>query len=251
MALVVRRRLSEQVAQHLRELIVEGEIGAGQALPPERRLAQRFGVSSVVVREALNSLSVTGLVEIRHGVGSFVTTPDQWRIEEPFGALIRSGKLDLPHVVEARAVIEVEMSAFAAHRRDEETIRLLDAALTHMTESLHDPVANVDADMAFHRALAAGAGNPALWILLQPMLAPILAGMLRGTSLPAATARALIEHRTIRDAVVAGDASAARLAMRAHMETSKLEVTNRAKLAEEKNEASRKRHGAARRGAFA
>ncbi|HEY8284733.1 MAG TPA: FadR/GntR family transcriptional regulator [Chloroflexota bacterium] len=246
MALVVRQRLSEQVAQHLRELIVEGEIAAGQALPPERQLTQRFGVSSVVVREALNSLSVTGLVEIRHGVGSFVTPPDQWRIEEPFGALIRSGRVDLPHMVEARAMIEVEMSALAALRRDEEAIHLLDAALADMAESLHDPVANVDADMAFHRALATGAGNPALWILLQPMLAPILAGMFRGTSFPAATSRALAEHRNIRDAIVAGDPSAARLAMRAHMETSRLEVTGRANPAEEKSEASRKTHGAAR-----
>jgi DNA-binding FadR family transcriptional regulator len=238
MALVVRQRLSEQVAQHLRELIVEGEMAAGQALPPERRLAQRFGVSSVVVREALSSLSVTGLVEIRHGVGSFVTSPDQWRIEEPFGALIRSGRIDPWHMVEARAVIEVEMSALAALRRDEEAIQLLDAALAQMAESLHDPVANVDADMAFHRALATGSDNPALWILLQPMLAPILAGMFRGTSLPTATARALAEHRNIRDAVVAGDASAARLAMRAHMETSKVEVTARAKPADGNSEAT-------------
>jgi GntR family transcriptional repressor for pyruvate dehydrogenase complex len=227
MALVVRQRLSEQVALHLRELIVEGELRAGEALPTERMLARRFDVSSVVVREALNSLSVTGLVEIRHGVGSFVTTPDQWRIEEPFGALIRGGRIDLPHMVEARAVIEVEMSALAALRRDEEAIQLLDAALVHMAASLHDPVDNVEADMAFHRALATGADNPALWILLQPMLAPILTGMFRGTALPAATARALAEHRRIRDAVVASDAPAARLAMRAHMETSRIEVAAR------------------------
>ncbi len=227
MALVVRQRLSEQVAQHLRELIVEGELRAGEALPTERMLARRFGVSSVVIREALNSLSVTGLVEIRHGVGSFVTTPDHWRIEEPFGALIRGGRVGLAHMVEARAVIEIEMSALAALRRDEEAIQLLDAALAHMAASLHDPVANVEADLAFHRALATGADNPALWILLQPMLAPILTGMFRGTALPTATARALTEHQRVHAAVLARDEAAARLAMRAHMETSRVEIAAR------------------------
>src|SRR5947209_15446049 len=104
MAGVTRQRLGEQVAQHLRELIVEGEVAAGQALPPERELARRFGVSSVVIREALTSLSATGLVTVRHGVGSFVTTPDHWRMAEPVATLIRSGRASLLHVVESRAI---------------------------------------------------------------------------------------------------------------------------------------------------
>jgi GntR family transcriptional repressor for pyruvate dehydrogenase complex len=216
--------LSEQVTQHLRELIVEGDIAAGEALPAERELARRFGVSSVVIREALNSLSVTGLVDIRHGVGSFVTTPDHWHVSEPIATLIRSGRVELLHVVEVRAIIEVEMSKLAAQRHDAETLLALDVALAHMTESVHDPVANVDADMEFHGALAAGAGNPVLWFMLQPILAPILTGMLRGTVFPAATTRALAEHRRIRNAVAERDVEAARIAMQTHMETSRVEI---------------------------
>ena len=80
---VARQRLSDQVVAHLREMIVEGEIAAGETLPPERELARQFGVSGTVIREALNALSARGLVEIRHGVGSFVTTPDHWHTTEP------------------------------------------------------------------------------------------------------------------------------------------------------------------------
>jgi GntR family transcriptional repressor for pyruvate dehydrogenase complex len=216
--------LSEQVTQHLRELIVEGDIAAGEALPTERELARRFGVSSVVIREALNSLSVTGLVDIRHGVGSFVTTPEHWHVSEPIATLIRSGRAELLHVVEVRAIIEIEMSKLAALRHDAAALEALDVALAHMAGTVHDPVANVDADMEFHGALAAGAGNPVIWFMLQPILAPILTGMLRGTVWPAGTTRALAEHRRIRDAVASRDADAAQTAMRTHMETSRVEI---------------------------
>lgn len=230
---LTRQRLSEQVAQHLRELIVEGEIGAGQALPPERELARRFGVSSVVVREALSSLNGAGLVTIRHGVGSFVTSPDHWQMAEPIALLIRNGRANLLHVVESRAIIEVEMCGLAAERHDSAALHALDAALDRMAGTLDNPVTNVEADLDFHRAIATGADNPVLWMLLQPILAPVLTGMFRGTDLPAATLHALDEHHCIRDAVARRDVGAARAAMATHMETSRAEIMAHHSLARE------------------
>ncbi|MDQ2831780.1 MAG: FadR family transcriptional regulator [Chloroflexota bacterium] len=211
-----RQGLGEQVAEHLREMIVEGEIGVGQTLPPERELARQFAVSSTVIREALRTLSTGGLIEIRHGVGSFVTTPDHWRTAEPIATLIRSGRAGLRQVIEIRAIIEIEMSGLAAERHDD--------ALAHMATSTHDPVVHVAADMDFHRALAAGANNPVLALVLRPILAPIQTSMLRGTHLPAAMHQALREHEHIREAVGARDASGARAAMRAHMHTAENEI---------------------------
>ena len=222
--MLARQRLSEQVAGHLRQWIVEGEVGPGETLPPERDLARRFAVSSTVIREALRSLSTSGLVVIRHGVGSFVTTPDHWRTAEPIATLMHNGGATLLHVLEIRAAIEIEMSGLAAVRRDDAALLSLDAALEHMAASLHDPVANVAADIEFHHALAAGTENPVLIIVLQPILAPIHLGMLRGTRLRDAMTRALDEHRRIRDAVAAGDAEASRAAMRAHMRTARREI---------------------------
>lgn len=227
MAVVARRRLSDQVAQHLSELIVEGEVAAGEALPPERQLVRRFGVSSVVIREALNTLSVSGLVEIRHGVGSFVTTPDHWRVAEPIAALIRSEHASLLNVLEIRAIIEIEVAGLAAERHDQSALQMLDGALGRMAASIHDPVANVEADMEFHRALASGAGNPVLPFVLQPIVAPIHTSMLRGTRLQEATARALDEHRRIRNAIAERDSDGARAAMRVHMHTARSEVLAR------------------------
>lgn len=221
---VARQRLSDQVAQHLCELIIEGEIAAGQALPSERKLAEQFDVSSVVIREALKTLSVNGLVEIRHGAGSFVTTPDQWRVAEPIATLIRSGQADLLHVVETRAIIEVEISGLAATRYDAAGLQVLDEALERMVASQQDPVAHAAADLGFHRALAANAKNPVLALVLQPLLAPILTLMLRGARIAEATSRAVEEHRRIRDAVAMRDPAAARAAMCAHIETSRSEV---------------------------
>jgi GntR family transcriptional repressor for pyruvate dehydrogenase complex len=119
---VARQRLSDQVVAHLREMIVEGEIAAGETLPPERELARQFGVSGTVIREALNALSARGLVEIRHGVGSFVTTPDHWHTTEPIATRMRSGRANLLHVLEIRAAVEVLVSELAAERCDETTL---------------------------------------------------------------------------------------------------------------------------------
>ena len=222
---VGRQRLSDQVAQHLREMIIEGEISAGLALPSERKLAEQFDVSSVVIREALKTLSVNGLVEIRHGAGSFVTTPDQWRVAEPIATLIRSGHAELLHVIETRAVLEVEISGLAALRHSVADLQTLDATLERMEATRHDPVAHSAADMGFHRALAVSADNPVLALVLQPLLGPIQTIMLRGTRIAEATSRAVAEHRRIRDAVAAHDPEAARAAMRLHMQTSRDEVT--------------------------
>lgn len=219
-----RQRLGEQVAEHLREMIVEGEIAAGQTLPPERELARQFAVSSTVIREALRTLGTSGLIEIRHGVGSFVTTPDHWRTAEPIAMLIRGGRADLRQVVEIRAIVEIEMSALAAQRHDATTLRTMDDALARMAASTHDPVANVAADMDFHLALAAATDNPVLSVVLQPLLAPIQTGMLRGARVPAATNRALREHERIRNAVAARNPGAARTAMRAHIRTAAIEI---------------------------
>lgn len=224
MRTVDRQRLGEQVAEHLREMIVEGEIAAGQTLPPERELARQFAVSSTVIREALRTLGTSGLIEIRHGVGSFVTTPDHWRTAEPIAMLIRGGRADLRQVVEIRAIIEIEMSGLAAQRHDAATLRALDDALARMAAAAHDPVANVAADMDFHRALAAAADNPVLSVVLQPLLAPIQTGMLRGARVPAAMNRALREHERIRNAVAARNPAAARAAMRAHIRTAEIEI---------------------------
>lgn len=221
---VSRQRLSDQVAQHLREMIIEGEILAGQALPSERKLAEQFAVSSVVIREALKTLSVNGLVEVRHGAGSFVTTPDQWRVAEPIATLIRGGQADLLHVIETRAIIEVEISALAAVRHTEAELQAIDATLPRMVTTQHDAVAYSAADMGFHLALATSANNPVLALVLQPLLGPVLTLMLRGTRIAEATSRSIEEHQRIRDAIAARDPEAARAAMHLHMETSREEA---------------------------
>lgn len=221
---VSRQRLSDQVAQHLREMIIEGEIVAGQALPSERKLAKQFDVSSVVIREALKTLGANGFVEVRHGAGSFVTTPDRWSVVEPLAMLIRSGQASLLHVIEARAVIEVEISVLAATRHTEAELQALDTALARMVAAQQDPVAYSAADMSFHLALAASTSNPVFALALQPLLGPLQTIMLRGTRLVEATSRSIEEHQRIRDAVAARDPEVARKAMQQHMATSCEEV---------------------------
>src|SRR5438067_3700781 len=85
-----RRGLSEQLAGHLTDLIVDGALPPFQAIPTERQLSKRYSVSVGVVREAIRSLAAIGLVEVRHGVGTFVKPAEQWNTGTPMLLLVQS-----------------------------------------------------------------------------------------------------------------------------------------------------------------
>ncbi|HLJ80693.1 MAG TPA: GntR family transcriptional regulator, partial [Ktedonobacterales bacterium] len=86
---ITRRALHQQVAESLRELILEGKLQRGDALPPERELATQFGVSRATVREALRTLQMWGLVEARQGGGNYVRAPSIAHIVSPLSAIIQ------------------------------------------------------------------------------------------------------------------------------------------------------------------
>ena len=122
-----KERLNEKVASQIKDLIFSNEIGMGQKLPPERDLANRLGVSRVIVREALRSLEQSGLIDIRPGVagGAFVVYNLHMPLFNTARDLITSGRISLTHFVGARRAIEcfsVRLAAKNATRADIERL---------------------------------------------------------------------------------------------------------------------------------
>lgn len=198
-----------------------GELAPGSLLPTEPEMSAKFGVSRSVVREALRVLGEKGLIEVRHGSGTRVTTPDRW---DPLDPLILStlrgrgvSAAVLHDLLEARTIVECEVAALAAERADREERAALHAAIETMRASLDDPRAFVRGDSAFHLTLLRAARNRVLERMTQPMHELLQYAQALTDAIPGVLGRALADHEAIADAVMRHDPAAARNAMRSHL----------------------------------
>jgi GntR family transcriptional regulator, transcriptional repressor for pyruvate dehydrogenase complex len=218
-------RVSDEVAEQIRRLIVSEQLAEGARLPAERELAARFGVSRPMVSQALRMLSLMGLVEIRRGSGAFVLRRPQAMVTASVGLL-----LDLHgsvgELAELRLWLETLGVGHAAQRRlpAGETAGLRDA-LRRLAGSTASASAWIAADTVFHAVAVRAAGNAYLSAMYEGVHTAVLAHeyqhWVRTETEPAwlapPGAPALLGlHQAIYDAVAAADAAAARAAVLRH-----------------------------------
>jgi DNA-binding FadR family transcriptional regulator len=228
----------EPVAQGVARRILEGEYVPGPRLPTESEMQMAWGVSRSVVREAMKMLASQGLVRIEQGRGTFVNDlPDAPLSTQLELTLRRSAPHhedgaesleDWAHLLDVRRVLEVAVAERAAEQASADDLAAMEAAIAAMHEKPDEPTGYIDADLAFHRALAAATGNP-LWSALLNSLNDLLrryreAGF-RGAGSALSAAR---QHEEILQAVRAGDAVAAAAAMREHLRKSEQDLQERA-----------------------
>jgi len=212
--------LAERVAEQMKRLIVAGHLQSGDRLPPERELAQQFGVSRTVVREAVRGLTAQGLLVVRAGSGSVVRNPSVGDVAESMALYLRMGRTDADHrkILEVRRVLEVEIAGLAAERRTPEDIARMEAILAEtaaVSDTCDGWLAN---DMAFHAVLAQATQNE-LFSILVDSLAEVLVTVRRLSYRVAnAPGRTLKYHGMILEQVRLGDAEGARRAMRDHLQ---------------------------------
>ncbi len=156
---VKARRLSEELADQLKSLIYRGILRPGDRLMSERELAQRFGVSRPVIREALNKLSVAGVVESKRGKGTFVKSPEAHEAN-PFAVFLEGEDINILHVLEVRLGLECNAAAFAAIRANEEDIRFMKKSLEAMWDDIQKGGLGHENDISFHMAVAYATKNP-------------------------------------------------------------------------------------------
>jgi len=157
---------AEQVVRHIATLIDAGRLRPGDQLPPERQLAEDVGVSRPTVRSGLQSLAGMGLVEARHGSGTYVTSGPPRLAAEPLGLLAALHGFTRDDMFAARRVLEVGVAALAAEHTSGDHLAAMAEELAGMFASLTDPQAFLVHDLRFHRAVGAGSRNPVLCALV-------------------------------------------------------------------------------------
>ena len=213
----------EQVANQLRELIVQGGLAPGTRLPVEADLAASFGVSRGTVREALRVLSSRDLIYAVRGSGggTFVSESDPATVSEYLETgielLSADGSITLDELLEARKLLEVPVARFAAERRSEESLAELQAALD--AEMASSGSARSEHHHRFHLLLLAAAGNGLLDLMTQPVFGVIRS---RYVLQPNQGRREVWEqvdsdHATILEHVARGDGAGAARAMEEHL----------------------------------
>jgi GntR family transcriptional repressor for pyruvate dehydrogenase complex len=211
-------RLFEQIVEQVEASILSGQLKPGDQLPPERDLAQRFGVSRTAVREAVKTLREKGLVEAYSGRGTFVTNGTSQAIRQSLDLMIRINQQEgSANLAELRLVLEPEIAGLAASRIEDQLLSTMRDAVAIMDRNLHDPDAYVEADLDFHLALAEAAGNPLILSLLDSIVGLLREQRSRIFDVDGGPERGQFHHKKILKAVEQRDPEAAREAMRAHL----------------------------------
>jgi DNA-binding FadR family transcriptional regulator len=211
-------RSYQRLAAQILALVGEGELPVGARLPSERTLAERFDVSRTCVREAIIALEVQGAVEVRGGSGIYLCAL-QAAPRPTFQLPPGPGPIEL---LRARVLIEPEVAALAASERNDSDLDRIFSALSSMREHIDDKDANQAADRLFHLRIAESTGNGVLLHMVTAMWdcahGPIWSRIEQHFHTPELRVASQDDHQRVFTALMARDAAAARVAMRAHLE---------------------------------
>jgi len=211
-------RLYERIVEQIENRILTAELKLGEQLPPERDLAEQFGVSRTAIREAIKTLRQKGLVAVEHGRGTFISNKTPQAVRHSIELMMKFGANDRSHgLVEVRELIEPEIAALAAKRGTKMQIASARAAVAAMDTALDDAERFIEADLDFHRALAQATQNPVFPILIDTIVDPLREQRKRIARAKGGLERGQFHHKKILRAVEAHNANAARDAMRAHL----------------------------------
>ncbi|HQR10100.1 MAG TPA: FadR/GntR family transcriptional regulator [Casimicrobiaceae bacterium] len=208
------RRLYRQIADQIAGLIAKGEFAHGSRLPAERELASLLGVSRTSVREALISLEIGGLVEVRVGSGVFVTAGSTHRADEDDKG---PGPFEL---LSARTLVEGEVAALAADNASGDDLDALEQTIRRMATHVDDFVIREEADRDFHLGIAKATGNGSLELVVEGLWAQraeLWGRMQRHFHTEDLARQTIHDHAAILSALAAKDPGGARAAMHRHL----------------------------------
>lgn len=209
--------VSNEIARAILDYILAGHVAAGGKLPSERQFSESFGIGRSTVREALKSLGLLGVVEFRHGGGTYVRGSDSVFLPRVIEWGLLLGDRDATDLVEARKFLEQATAHLAAERRSTEQLRGIKDALASMGRATTTDEF-VEADVAFHLAIADAAGNVALANMLKSIASLLRVWIHRVMAAAEGDFHpSYLEHVPIYEAIRDGDGDGAEAAMRTHM----------------------------------
>ncbi len=216
---VSRPLLSDEVAERLQRAILSGIFKLGDRLPSEHELAQRFGVSRVVIREALRTLENLGIVAIKGGRtgGAFVASSDVRLFQRALLLNLRLHSLSVEELIEARLIYEPEVARLAAVRATADDLALLERILEQQREEVEHGYFAHPTNLSFHRAMAQATQNPLLEIVVQTVLELIRDRVARWTLPEGSWQRILARHERLYEALRGRESEEACRVMREHV----------------------------------
>ncbi|MGH3655779.1 MAG: FadR/GntR family transcriptional regulator [Micromonosporaceae bacterium] len=204
-------QVTDEAIEKIKAMIVSGELGPGDRLPKEADLSQRLGLSRNSLREAVKALSVIGVLDVKQGSGTYVTSLAPNLLLDVLSFVLDFHRDDtVLEFLEVRRILEPAATAKAARLMTDEQIADVRSLLDELPASppIEALVAN---DIEFHRRIALAAGNAVMCSLLDGLSGPTLrARVWRGLTQENAVARTREQHAAICDAIAARQPEVAR-----------------------------------------
>lgn len=221
--------LSSQVVDRLEELVLDGDIRPGSSIPSESELVEQFGVSRIVIREAVRTLATRGLIEVRQGRRATVSLLNATMPGDFFRMALRQDGNALMELIEVRWALEVHTARLAALQATETDIDAMQATIDAMNakskSGTGDSEGFDDADAEFHQRLAIASGNRFMQLLVEALKEPLRASRTashRGRLVRGLDDRGPIEaHTRVLDRVKVRDPEGAVIEMEQHLEDAK------------------------------
>jgi GntR family transcriptional repressor for pyruvate dehydrogenase complex len=211
--------MTDAAITQLRTLIAEGDLAAGERLPAEPDLAAQLGVSRGTMREAVRALTHAGILSVKRGDGTYVTSLEPHQLLESLGYAAQLARHDsLLEVVEVRRLLEPAATRLAAKRMGTRVLGRVAELLGEMDDA-ESAESFVALDVAFHNEIADASGNEWLAAILHGLAEPtISARLLRLVRDPSeVTAVTQREHAAIYAALAAADEDLAAAAALTHV----------------------------------
>jgi GntR family transcriptional repressor for pyruvate dehydrogenase complex len=213
------RALSEKIITQISDALIAGELKPGDRLPPERELAEQFGVSRTVIRDAVKTLAGRGILHVKHGAGIFVATSEENAIGR-LGALSDILPLQGVHLrdlFEMRKVLEAEGAGWAAGRRNDYHLERLKGILEDAHRNSENLEVLSERDAQFHVAIAEASQNLVLVRVMLTLLDLLAASRRETLSIPGRARRSLEDHERILRGIYDQDPDEALHAMLDHL----------------------------------
>lgn len=209
--------LTNRLISRFRELVASGVFAPGAKLPPERLLAEKFGVNRTSLRHALTALEFMGILSRRVGDGTYLSVDSRLMLNAPMEFLVLVEGISFHDLMEARIILEPPLAWRAATRGTSDEIAAIHAAVSRMESSGGQVMKLVEADVEFHEAVAAASGNVTcrrMFAAIHKALMQLITHNARGEEYRRKVAR----HRQIYTAIRRRDADLAAERMRSHLE---------------------------------
>ncbi len=215
------KKVYEQIIEQIKDMIYQGKLKKGDKLPSERNLTEEMKVSRASIREAFSALEMIGLIESRHGEGTFIRENTDDNFLKPLSLLFMLEENVEKELIEIRKMIEISSARFAAWRASQEDLEELNKWVTMLEENPGDVEISRKADRGFHYALAKATKNDLVYKILNSISEVIdiyIANAMKRIVKDENKNRVLIrQHRKIYEAIRSGDETMAQKAMEEHL----------------------------------